>query len=97
MLGAEWGIAKMGDVLMRTLCKPRCGLCLAHPTPPSPSSPLGLWCLEWDGECRFGGFFLSFPCPDTTNPTKTFDWSRDYMLRFQPLSASGVNFLLELK
>lgn len=42
-------------------------------------------------------FFLIFPRPDAANPTKTFDWSRDYMLRFQPLSASGVNFLPELK
>lgn len=42
-------------------------------------------------------FFLIFPCPDAANPTKTFDWSRDYVLRFQPLSVSGVNFLLELK
>lgn len=56
-----------------------------------------LSCLShgFSGEKFF--FFLIFPCPDVVNPTKTFDWSRDYVLRFQPLSASGVNFLLELK
>jgi len=37
-------------------------------------------------------FFLIFLHPDAVNPTKTSDWGRDYMLRFQPLSVSGVNF-----
>lgn len=60
---------------------------------------LSLCCLSrhFSGKGFFGFFFLSFSCPDAVNPTKTFDWSRDYVLGFQPLSASGVNFLLELK
>lgn len=44
------------------------------------------------GKAFFFFFFLIFPQPDAVNPTKTSDWGRDYVLRFQPLSVSGVNF-----
>lgn len=60
-------------------------LCAACPESPDPSYNSSGW-------KSFFFFFLIFPQPDAVNPTKTSDWGRDYVLRFQPLSVSGVNF-----
>lgn len=58
VLGATWGIVRMGDVLVRTLCKTPLW---AQPDSPHSSQPFishgAVMVREWGGEC------LAFPVP----------------------------------